>query len=206
MKRSSRKRYIIILLMEAILIFSLLIDQKSKLVNVYNQDNSLPGSYFPTRKMEKVFYGNNENSDFTQIVDVIYEDKIQVKQFDITSNVVMIYDISPEAVKLIYSQAVDGDGLTANYIEDFTANREDTIIRGPLQVGTKWEDHIGGVFQIISMNQLIDSPVGKFETLVIKYENDEFNVREYYAKDFGLVKIVMNNYGYNELGELRYKE
>lgn len=33
-------------------------------------------------------------------------------------------------------------------------------------------------------------------------ENDEFNVKEYYGRGVGLVKIVINNYLVNELVEL----
>jgi len=200
-----KKRYIILLFVEAIIIFSLLLDQRVNVKNIFNENIALPGAYFPSKPMEKVFYGSNDNSNFTQIVDEVSNHKIQIKQVDLDSNVVMIYEITPAEVKLVYTEIIKEDQIQDNYLNKFTPNRDDIIIGSPLYVGTKWEDQIGGEFEIISLDQLTKTPVGSFDTLVIKYENDEFKVKEYFAKGIGLVKIVINNYGFNELGELRYK-
>lgn len=160
-----------------------------------------PADYFPDAQMIKFFKGDLDNDEFTQIVDKIEDDKIQIKQINNYTKVVMVYDISKDIVKLIYTLE-EKDQLKDDYITGLKENRDDIIIKSPLTAGTSWEDNIGGVYRIIEMDSVVKTPAGEFKTMVIGYKNDDFNVKEYYAKDIGLVKIVINNFLVNELVDL----
>jgi len=111
----------------------------------------------------------------------------------------MVYDISADYIKLIYTEEVANKEFKEDYIEDLIPNRMDIILKAPIEIGTNWRDDDGGIYEIIKINALADTPAGTFETLVVRYTNDDFTVKEYYAKDIGLVKIILNNYGVYEL-------
>lgn len=164
----------------------------------------MPSDYFPNTQMVKSFRGNLNNDEFTHIVDRLEDNKIQIKQINNFTKVAMVYDITNDMVRLVYTY--EEDELKDDYITNLKANRDDIIIKSPLIEGTSWVDNIRGIYRIIELNSMVKTPAGKFETLVIDYENDEFNVREYYAKDIGLVKIVINNYLVNELVDLKIED
>lgn len=164
-----------------------------------------PGNYFPSKKMVKTFKGNLNNDEFIQLVDRLEGEKIQIKQIDSHTKVAMVYEISKHMVSLVYSQEVN-NGFKDDYISNLKVNRDNIIIKTPLTIGTSWRDDIGGVYQIVEMDSIVKSPGGIFKTMVIEYTNDEFFVREHYAKDIGLVKIIINNYLVNELVNLEIIE
>lgn len=156
-----------------------------------------PWDYFPQDQMVKTFRNQLNNEEFTHIIDKIKDNKIQIKQVDGQANVVMVYDLSDHMIRLVYTS--EEKEFKDDYISNFKANRNDIIIKSPLELGTYWTDNIGGVYEIIGTNSMVKTPAGEFETLLVEYENDGFRVREYYAKDIGLVKIVINNYLVSEL-------
>lgn len=160
-----------------------------------------PKDYFPHATMVKSFKGQLNNDEFTQTVDKFKDDKIQIKQSDDYSNVIMIYEASNDMIRLIYTSLEEE--FKGDYLSNLKENRHDIIIKTPLEVGTSWTDDSGGVYGIIQMDSIVKTPAGKFQTMVIEYSNEEFNVREYYAKNIGLVKIVINNYLVNELVDFK---
>lgn len=173
------------------------------LVLIFPKDR--PANYFPGEKMVKSFKGNINNDEFVQLVDRLEDGKIQIKQIDSQTKVAMVYDISKDMIRLVYSQEED-HGFKDDYISNIKENRDNIIIKTPLTIGTSWRDGIGGVYRIVEMDSIVKSPAGEFKTMVIEYKNDEFSVREYYAKDIGLVKIIINNYLVNELVNLEIIE
>lgn len=160
-----------------------------------------PVDYFPNVQMVKIFEANLDNDGFTHIVDRIKDEKIQIKQIGNNTNVAMVYDFSNEMVRLVFTS--EEDEFKEDYISDIKENRDSIIIKAPLTIGTTWEDSVGGKYRIIDIESMIKTPAGEFETVVIGYNNDDFNVREYYAKEIGLVKIVINNYLVNELVDIK---
>lgn len=160
-----------------------------------------PADFFPDALMVKSFKGTLDNDEFTHIVDRIENNKIQIRQINGNTNVAMVYEISNDMIQLVYT--LEEDELKDDYITNLKKNRNDTIIKSPLTIGTHWKDNIGGAYGIIEVNRMIKTPAGEFETLVVEYHNDDFNVREYYARKIGLVKIVINNYLVNELVDIK---
>ncbi len=158
--------------------------------------------YYPREAMIKIFKNEASNEGFTQIVEIVQGNKVQIKQVDSLTRVIMVYEISHEAIKLIYTKEISDNDLGKNFIEGIIPNREDIIIKSPLEVGSQWLDDDGGKYEIFKTNLPIETNLGKFDTIVVKYTNNDFTVKEYYAKDIGLVKIVVNNYGVYELVEI----
>lgn len=161
-------------------------------------------NFYPEKYMVKEFIGGSQNNKFSQIVEYVKHGKVQIRQIDVITNVIMIYDVSPEYIKLIFTKELDKEDLSDDYIDELIPNREDFILKAPIVIGTKWHDEAGGTFEIIKTNAIVDLPVGKFETVVVKYKNDEFTVKEYYARNVGLVKIIINNYEVYELKKSSY--
>lgn len=189
----SKKKCLVLLIIFLVIILLVYI------FSTYPKDR--PVNYFPSEQMVKTFKGNLNNDEFVQIVDRIEDGKIQIKQIDTYTKVAMVYDISKDFIRLVYSLEEINE-FKDDYIRDLKENRHDIIIKTPLTIGTSWRDDIGGVSRIVEVGSITVTPAGKFESLIIEYKNDQFNVREYYAKDIGLVKIIINNYLVNELVNL----
>jgi hypothetical protein len=170
-------------------------------VNVATKDSNLL-KYYPTKEMVKIFKSKSQNEGFTHIVDRIEGNKVQIKQVDLLTRVAMVYEIAENYIKLVFTEEVGNNDFKENYIQGLQPNREDYILKAPLAVGTKWYDDIGGVFEIIKTNAIVETSAGTFETLVVRYTNDDFTVKEYYSADVGLVKIILNNYAEFELVQI----
>ena len=174
----------LILLLLIFLVFILI-----KLFSLSNEEK--PSDYFPDSIMVKYFEGELENDEFIQIIDKVEDDKIQVKQINDNSKIVMVYDLTDTMIRLVYTY--QGDEISDDYISNLEENRDDIIIKGPLKVGNSWDDNSGGVYEITEMDIIVRTPAGGFEALLVEYNNDQLNIKEYYAKEIGLIKIVINN-------------
>lgn len=187
----------LILLLLIFLVFILI-----KLFSLSNEEK--PSDYFPDSIMVKYFEGELENDEFIQITDKVEDDKIQVKQINDNSKIVMVYDLTDTMIRLVYTY--QGDEISDDYISNLEENRDDIIIKGPLKVGNSWDDNSGGVYEITEMDIIVRTPAGGFEALLVEYNNDQLNIKEYYAKEIGLIKIVINNYIINELVGIEFKD
>lgn len=150
--------------------------------------------YFPTRTMKKIFKNESKNETFTHLVDFVKDGMVQIKQIDRLSKVVMVYRLDDESIRLVYTKELKDDRVGMDYTKDIIPNRNDIILMSPIEVGISWTDDDGGRYEIIKKDAIIKTPAGSFQTLLVKYTNEEFTVKEYYAKDIGLVKIVVNNF------------
>ncbi|TJX13249.1 hypothetical protein E9840_10270 [Tissierella creatinini] len=160
-------------------------------------------NYFPNRTMNKMFKNESKNETFTHLVDFVKDGKVQIKQIDKLAKVVMVYSLDNDAIRLVYTKNLDSKNIGIDYTQDLVANRNDIIIMSPIQEGTRWWDDDGGLYEIINKDAVVETPAGRFQTLVVKYINDDFTVKEYYAEDIGLVKIVVNNFDTFELVNYR---
>lgn len=158
--------------------------------------------YYPSETMTKIFKNEATNDGFTQIVELIQGNKIQIKQVDSLTRVIMVYEVSDENIKLVFTKEMVDTDSGKNFIEGLVPEKEDIIIQSPLEVGTQWFDGDGGKYEIIKTDAIVKIGLDTFETIVVKYTNRDFTVKEYYAKDIGLVKIIVNNYGVYELVQI----
>lgn len=159
--------------------------------------------FFPNRVMTKKFSGGFENEGFTHIIDKVQGNRIQVKQVDTGVDVVLVYEVSKENIKLIYSHEIYDINFEENYVEDIKPNRQDMIIQAPIEKGTKWTDNEGRVYEITGTEVKLTTPAGTFDTLEITSIIDDFQVKSYYAKGIGLVKRIFGDI-VDELIEIKY--
>lgn len=156
-------------------------------------------NYFPKRTMTKHFSGGYENGGFTHTVDMIVKDKVQVKQMDTGTGVILVYQISDSDIRLVFSREVPDGGFKENYIETLEANTDEIILKAPLELGNSWTDNEDGKFEITGVNVQVKTPAGRFDTVEVTFTRGDFEVRRYYASDLGLVKSSIKGYGKDEL-------
>lgn len=157
-------------------------------------DPDILQDYFPTRPMKKIFKNESKNESFTHLVDLVKDGKVQIKQIDRLSKVVMVYSVDDEYIRLIYTKELKDNRVGGDFIQDLVTNRNDIILMSPIEEGSSWADDDGGRYEIIKKDAMVKTPAGTFQAVLVKYTNDEFTVKEYYAKDIGLIKIVVNNF------------
>ncbi len=158
--------------------------------------------FFPKQVMTKKFSGGFENEGFTHTIDKIENGKLQIKQTDSAMPTILVYEISKESIKLIYSQEIHDIKFGENYIENIESNRKDIIIKAPIKKGTKWTDE-EGKYEITGVDVEITTPAGDFNTLEVTFTRNDFEVKRYYAKDIGLVKSIIDGLE-DELIEIKY--
>lgn len=187
-----------------VLIIALIVLLKSN-ISSDNQEEVLNVSdYFPQVEMTLEYSGGFENAGFTQIVDRIEGDKVQIKHIDTGAYLAMVYQVTDEYIKLIYAEEVSGEGFKENYLESFNPNRGQIILSEPLEVGFKWTVD-DSQYEITGTNVEITTPAGTFNTIEVIQIRDEFEVKSYYAKELGLVKRIIEGYGVDELISVEYK-
>jgi len=155
--------------------------------------------YFPRKTMIKEFSGGFENGGFKHIIDKIYKDKVQVKQLDTGTGVILIYQVSENDIKLIFRSEEPDGKFKDNYIETVKPNISEVILKSPLEVGTKWINNEDMAYEITGINVRVTTPAGKFSAVEVTSIRDSFEVKRYYVKDFGLVKTSIKGYGEDEL-------
>lgn len=160
--------------------------------------------YFPNIKMTKEFSGGFENAGFYQIVDRFKNNKIQVKQYNTGTGVVLIYQISNNDIKLIYSR--EGESFEENYIDNVVPNTDEIILKAPLKLGTKWVSSRGGSYEITGVNVKVFTSVGMFYAVEVTYKDDEFQSRDYYVKNLGLIKRSIKGHGHDNLLKIKYSK
>lgn len=158
-----------------------------------NEQYPMADEYFPNKIMTKRFSGGYENEGFTQLVEKIENGKVQIKVKDTAIDVVTVYEVSHEEIKLIYALEDDGDLIEVD-LSSLENNREEVLIKAPIKKGAKWQNPQGGKYEITGIDIKVNTPAGDFNTIEISYKTDSYEVKRYYAKGIGLVKSE-NEYG-----------
>lgn len=74
-----------------------------------------------------------------------------------------------------------------NYLNN-QPNEEVTILKGPLEVGLKWQEE-NGTLEIGSINETVSTPAGNFSDCIKVINSSENSiVNEYYKEGIGMVK------------------
>lgn len=187
-----------------VLIITLIILLKLNTLPDIQEEAPSVSDYFPKVEMTKEYSGGFENSGFIQIVDRFEGDKVQIKQMDTGGRLATIYQVTDDSIKLIYTEEVSESDFKDNYLTSFAPNRDEVILQEPLEIGTKWsvEDN---QYEITGTNVEITTPAGTFSTIEVTQVRDLFEVKSYYAKELGLVKRIIKDYGVDELISVEYK-
>jgi hypothetical protein len=144
--------------------------------------------YFPSKTIKMYFSGGFENGGYTNIIDKIDKDKVQLKSLNTGSGGIAIYQISENDIRLIFRREVPDQNFEENYIGTFKPNTDEIILKAPLEVGTKWTDNADGKYKITGINVSTKTPAGTFSSIEVTFLRGDFEVKIYYAKDLGIVK------------------
>jgi hypothetical protein len=144
--------------------------------------------FFPKNPMKKYFSGGFENAGFTETIDKLAGDKVQVKWLNTGTGFASVYELKEEDIRRIFRTEENDGKFKDDYIGTTEDNSNDIILKAPLVVGTKWTNDGEGKYEITGVNVKAQTPAGTFYTVEVTYTKGEFVKADYYAKDLGLVK------------------
>jgi hypothetical protein len=143
--------------------------------------------FLPDRKMTKVFTGGFENSGMVHVVDKVTDRKVQIKQIDTGNTIAFVYEVTDEAILLVH---VGRD----NPAGDFTSkpdNRNDIVLKGPIQIGTFWEVR-ERTHTITQVDVQISTPAGVFRAIEVTVQDGDgkYNSTRYFGQGVGVIKAA----------------
>lgn len=211
-----RKKLLEIIILGFILLYGFSLtgcnNSREPIANLSNPSDSnsekekvlLVQDYFPNKTMTKRFSGGFENGGFTHTIDIVNQDKVQVKQQDTGTGVILVYQISVNDIKLIFKNEVSDGNFKENYLDSFKNNVDEIILKAPIKVGTNWTDTDGGEYEITGVNNQVNTPAGTFETIEVTFRKGDFEIKRYYARNLGLVKSSTKGHREDKLIEINY--
>lgn len=152
--------------------------------------------YFPFKKdVITLFEGKgNEYAGFQTYIDFIDEGKnrMQVRTNNGGTEQVYVIEKQDGEVRVILSrpECYYRDNLLDKKGEH---GEKEVLLKKPLEVGTKWTLPDGRRRYIADDNAEVLTAMGKYQTIQVDTKEEgesEYTVKEYYAKDIGLVKRV----------------
>ncbi|MBS3943358.1 MAG: hypothetical protein KGZ32_03795 [Dethiobacter sp.] len=165
--------------------------------------------FLPDREMTKVFQGGFENSGMVHVVDKVTDQKVQIKQIDFGGPIAKVYEVANEEIVLVYVLIfADLTNGADNLAGDFTsepANRNETQLKGPIQVGTSWGGEKGEPISTITQVDVpVNTPAGFFRAIEVTIQWGGSPLIKYFGKGVGIIKASTHGYGYELVG-LFYK-
>lgn len=147
--------------------------------------------YFPFKENVHMTYRGegNEFAGFETTVDYIDNGAIQIRTRNPGTEAVNVYIIEEGAVVNVFSEG------ETYYRQNLTAERvkDEIILMEPIEVGTSWKLADDSVRTITSINAQVKVPYGKFDAVEITTTTEDSIMKDYYAKDIGLIKRVFTS-------------
>ncbi|RKD34689.1 hypothetical protein [Thermohalobacter berrensis] len=167
-----------------------IVDSNTSLTNIKIEE------YLPKNNLLKAFNGGFENSGTIHIINKIDSDKYQTNIINYGNTVVRVYKVTNQYIKLVYNES--GSGVFDKNYSDETANKNIIVLKTPIAIGTSWKSKDGTKYEITGVNKKVTTPSGDYITLEITTIRDNYQIKNYYVKEIGLVKRV-RNYEYGDL-------
>jgi hypothetical protein len=150
---------------------------------------SLDSLYPFTANVEKVFEGfGNEFAAYTEYVDYIQGDKIQIRSNNGGTEIVKVIAKNENEVKVIYEEA------EVYYKENFLdkeSNASEILIKAPVVVGTTWKNGENETSTITAVDKMIKTSYGEVKavevTTLSTVNGDQVQTLNYYSEGLGLV-------------------
>jgi hypothetical protein len=142
--------------------------------------------YFPFKENVHMTYRGegNEFADFESFVEYIDNGAIQIRVRNPGTESVNVYIIEEGAVVNVFSEG------ETYYRQNLTAERgrDEIVLMEPIEIGTSWKLPDGSVRTITAIDAKVNVPYGKFEAVEVTTDAEGGVMKEYYAKDIGLIK------------------
>lgn len=197
-----KKRYLAAVII-FILLFLVIYNVNKGSNNIFQDEVTYNlNEFIPNEEMLKEFSGGFENAGYIQIIDAINTDRFQIKSIDTATQMVNVYQVSKDSLKIIYSEEVTNEFKGSYLVVE--PNKEETVLKEPIKVGTKWTGSSNKTYEITGVNVDVSTPAGNFTTIEVTETTDTLTIKNYYAKDIGLVKKIINGYGEDNLLAIEY--
>lgn len=129
----------------------------------------------------------NEYATFDVYVDYVTKDTIQLRTNNGGSEIVQVFKKNSDNItrNLFRGEVYYRENLTSKEDAD-----KDIILKDPIQVGNSWTLSDGSKSEITGIEVKIETSLGTYHTVEVTTTTDQGKVKEYFAKDIGLVKLV----------------
>ncbi len=155
--------------------------------------------FFPAGQVTKVFSGGFENQGMKQRVLSIQNNQVQILQEDSGTSLILVYEVTSDQIRLIFSEE---EHYTTEKLGHFLSNRNNVILKAPLEVGTKWDSDHGGYWAITAIDIYVKTPAGTYKAVEVTFSYDEYETKYYFAKGLGIIKTV-SDFATTELIEVK---
>lgn len=146
--------------------------------------------YFPIKENTiKEYEGiGNEFAAKSTFVEFIAEGKVQIKEVNPGTSFVKVIEYKNGELKEIYAE---GEFYHIENMLNANTNKNNILLKEPIEVGNSWSNEDGTIKEIVSLNEIIETPLGFYEALLVttKFPTGE-SLNEYYVKDYGLVASI----------------
>lgn len=160
-------------------------------------DESLNGiaEYFPFLENTIIEYQGigNEFAEQKVFYEFIEDNKAQMKVLNPGTKMIKVYELKNGALTEVY---MEGEFYHIENMLNENSNKQDIILKLPLEIGNSWKTHDGYEREITGIDENIETPYKVFNALEVTTTFDEGRYqKEYYAKGLGLVARIYTNNG-----------
>lgn len=156
------------------------------------EDTLIGKDFYPLKAdTEYVYEGSgNEYASFTTYVDYIdsEKDKLQTRTNNGGTETVKVLEYKDG--KLYITKTVHECYYRDNFLEQSKDEESEILLMEPLIPGTSWTLSDGRKRFISASDVMIDTPTGKYNAIEVTTESEDSVIKDYYAKNVGLVKTL----------------
>lgn len=149
----------------------------------------MPGEYYPLTVGSSWEYEGtgNEFASFTRKVLFSKGNLSQTTESNGGTTATSIYKTTDTTVTRVYYAGEDYQ--PKNLLDTtYSINDNEIVLQSPMKVGTTWPNKNTNK-TILALNEVVDTPAGKFEDCVkVKITDNNDTTYQYYKKGVGLVK------------------
>ena len=170
-------------------------DQSNGLISEQKSSSEILtiADYFPFRDNIVMDYEGigNEYAEQITFVEFVEGNRAQMKIMNPGTVFVKVLENNNGTLREVFSE---GEFYHIENMLNANSNVDNIILKEPLDVGNNWTNAEGNSMEITSIDKEIDTPSGTYKALEVttEYEDGE-SLKEYYARDIGLVARVYND-------------
>lgn len=155
--------------------------------------------YFPPKNLKMIYNGGFEGGGYSRTTEFIEGNKVQIKEISTGASVAMVYLISEESITIIFEK--EENGQEKSYINT-APNTNRIVLKGPIKVGTTWEQEEGRQSTITGVGVEVSTSAGRYNAVEVTTTIENRIIKDYYAQDIGLVKSIYKAGDFEKQSEL----
>jgi len=137
----------------------------------------------------------NEYATYNIIVEYLTKNRVQLRSNNGGTEMIKVLENKDGKLTMLLSktECYDREDLTQNPSEN-----EEILLQEPLVTGTVWNLADNRKRYISNVEREVITPLGKYKTIEVTTEGEEYKIVDYYAENIGLVKTIFISNG-NEI-------